>query len=157
MYEGDPYHPTDANDDVSDGMSTVISKGVQKRKRGRTPAMNLLYEMDKGYYVINREIAGKQKTVEIFSTPTTPGSTIRDAITGGVFLQSKVGSAHENLFYKVRMTTIPPKTPGDVITLFFDNPEQCERHLGCTIHSDVKSMWQTRFYNTKHGQEKAYA
>jgi hypothetical protein len=144
MYEGDPYYPvSEPSDSEYDETVSVISGNR------RNPIVDAYRATDKGYYKTKRLIGGKMKTVEFYSTPTTPGAIIRDAIHGGLFVKSRVGSPHENLFYKVRMCTVKPNVSGDSVTLFFDNPEQCERHMGITIDQAEKERWSDK-YNIAH-------
>ena len=151
MYEGDPYNPaSEPSESEYDETVTVVTNEKQAR---RNATLDAYHAMDKGYYKTKRLIDGKLKTVEFFSSPTTPGSIIRDAIHGGLFFKSKVGSAHEDLFFKMRTTTVKPNVPGDIVTLFFDNPEQCERHMGITISQESKALWQNKNYAARFGKE----
>jgi hypothetical protein len=152
MYEGDPYNPASEPSESEYDTATIISDITNDKQKQRNALLESYRSMDKGYYKIKRLIDGKLKAVEVYSTPTTPGAVIRDAIHGGLFLQSKVGSAHEDLFYKVRMATVTPNIPGDSVTLFFDNPEQCERHLGLTIGQATKELWKNKNHAARFGK-----
>lgn len=152
MYEGDPYNPASEPSESEYDTATVITDITTGKRKQRNAALDSYRAMDKGYYKIKRLIEGKMKTVEFYSTPTTPGAVIRDAIHGGLFVQSKVGSAHEDLFYKVRMATVTPNVPGDTVTLFFDNPEQCERHLGLAIGQTEKELWKNKNHTARFGK-----
>jgi hypothetical protein len=152
MYEGDPYNPASEPSESEYDSATIVSELNHDKRNRRNSALDAYRAMDKGYYKTKRLIEGKLKTVEFFSTPTTPGASIRDAIHGGLFIKSKVGSGDEDLFFKTRMTTVEPNVTGDSITLYFDNPEQCERHLGLAIGQNAKEAWKNKNHIARFGK-----
>ena len=94
----------------------------------------------KGFHKINRFFNGKKYEIEIYSTSTTPGLMICDAITGSKYKEYRVGTFNEHLFFKVRLST------GEfgkkcVDSLYFDSPEQYERHMKTTLSQNIKEKW----------------
>jgi hypothetical protein len=81
--------------------------------------------------------------IELYSGSHCSGAPIRNAITGVRFPQYKVGSKDEYLFFKVGIAT-GEKGLRENSTFFFDNPEQYERHMHCTVETSVKSSWTER-------------
>jgi len=71
------------------------------------------------------------------------GSSIRDAVTGIRNYAHKVGSASENLYFKVRICAgdLGKDTP----TLFFESPEQYERHMYAKLDNDTKIRWHLKY------------
>jgi hypothetical protein len=131
---------------VSSYQSTVNSK-----KKKLKQLTDMMKNQDKGYrkYVINMNL--KKNDIDAYSTSMTPGTKIRDAITGARDARYKVGSADEDLFFKVRMgighvgfVDDPDKTE---TTLFYDNPEQFERHMHTTVSQQIKENWRTKYMN----------
>ena len=89
---------------------------------------------------------GKRVRVEFFPTSTTPNSPIKNAITGlyqfGENRPFRVGTRDEDLFFTIILTTgelgqTPP-------TLFYDNPEQYERHFFTKLSRELKNDWENK-------------
>jgi hypothetical protein len=84
---------------------------------------------------------GKKTRVEFFQT--NPNTIIKNAITGtfqgtnGRFFRS--GSKYEDLFFSVILATgeLGQTAP----TLFYDNPEQYERHFFTELPQEIKDRW----------------
>ena len=70
------------------------------------------------------------------------GSRIVNAVTGNKY-NIKVGSAKENLFFKVIDATgfNGRKEP---LMLYYDSPEQYEQHYFTNISPDAKQQWVQR-------------
>ena len=70
------------------------------------------------------------------------GSRIRNAVTG-VKENVMVGSADEDLFFKVTVSTgrYGRKEP---LMLYYDSPEQFENHHFTTVSQDIKNQWHTK-------------
>jgi hypothetical protein len=66
------------------------------------------------------------------------GSNIRNAITGQHYVD-KVGSISENNYFKIIISTGEIK--GERRTFFFLSPEDYERHMHVTLHTNVKEQW----------------
>lgn len=115
----------DINEEEDD---TTVSKS-RRRNRKRDDLMNMV---DTGFSVY-----GKQFPVAYFHTSTNPGSTIRNAVTGIYESGYLVGSVNEDLFFKVAFTLGASKH-----VLFYDSPEQYERHFGTT--SACRAKWSAR-------------
>lgn len=84
--------------------------------------------------------------VEFFTTNTSPNSIIRHAITGtlqGVDRQFfKAGSKDEDLFFSVILATGELGQTAPV--LFYDNPEQYERHFFTKVPQQLKDRWNEK-------------
>jgi hypothetical protein len=109
---------------------------IDSTRRRQKKLWNDIKKMDKGFHSIKRY----GKTIEIYSTSNRPGAFIRNAVTGAKFQEYRVGTLKEHLFFKVRFSSggIPDR---DGTTLFFDSPEQYERHMLQTLSSDIKTKW----------------
>ena len=158
MYYDDIYHPVADDgaidrDLLSDEDETIISRSyINKSERARRRKMlEDIKKMDPGYrcfytYTDNTETSERVR-VEVYSTDTTPGVKIRDAITGSRHNQ-KVGSYDEDLFFKVRMSIFKDNFVST--TLFYDSPEAFERHQHTTVKPEEKERWvekqQERMY-----------
>jgi len=142
-YDDNMFVPYENMSVTSDGSSV-------KRRR-------LLLEnykkMDTGYNKITRMINVKKKDgnikkekkgIEIYTTGSTPGTAIRNAITGVRHNGYRVGSACEDVFYKVALAT-GECSGRDSCILFFDNPEQYERCMYTTVDQSSKDTWYVKF------------
>ena len=134
----------DGNHSVSDTSSAAESKSVTSEVRKRQKLIKDSKLVDKGYHKVKRSIGGKSVKIEFYSTVLTPGNSIRNAITGTKFKQYRVGSSDEYLFYKVRNCVDATRRQGESLTLFYDSPEQWERHFRCEVSQEDKLKWQQR-------------
>lgn len=104
----------------------------------------------KNFKLAKRKIIDKRKKTEIgyFTTSYIPNSKIVNAITGLRYrdedpkLNISVGSAHEDLFFKVRISN--GETGQDPVTLFYDSPEQFEKHQYTLLNQKTKEAWLTK-------------
>jgi len=105
---------------------------------------NEQYDEDiyKGYHRIIRNVNYKKHEIECYSTSVNIGMMIRDAITGSKYNQYRVGTINEHLFFKVRWST--GELGNTTVSLFFDSPEQFERHMKTTVSQSVKEKWCKR-------------
>lgn len=92
---------------------------------------------DNGYHILKR----KNKKIGCYGSGSQ-GTTIRNAINGGCIFGHKVGSQIEDLYFKVIICTGESKK--GPITLFYDNPEQYERHMFQVIDEEKKKAWRER-------------
>ena len=129
MYFNDPYDITNEND---------FDHDVNSDDEYNT--------LDKGYNKIKQKVNGRYKYIEYYKTPNRPGTMIRDAITG-YNTNSLVGSLKEDLYYKVNVAVgDTDKTNPSV--LFFENPEQFERHFYCSVSNSTKEKWNSKYKTT---------
>jgi hypothetical protein len=100
---------------------------------------------DQYFYQVKQKLPNTSKTVAIgiFGSGDT-GSFVRDAVTGERYRQHKVGSAYEDLYFKVGIHTgeFGKNTP----SFFFDSPEDYERHMFVRVSDEVKQRWRRKFY-----------
>jgi hypothetical protein len=133
---------TDVGSVSSASKSILLNENVKRQKK----MMEELKKIDKGYYKIYRYVndknKSKKKSIEIYSTETTPGFRIRGAITGSHYSNFKVGSKDEDIFYKVAICTGECKENN---SFYFDNPEQYERHMQTTVSQSEKEEWYEKF------------
>ena len=133
----------DCNNSISN-TSIGESKSVTSEVRKRHKLIKDAKMADKGYNKMKRSINGKIVNIEFYSTVLTPGNHIRNAITGTRFKEYRVGSSDEYLFFKVTNCAISNRKHGEPLTLFYDSPEQWERHFRCEISQQEKFKWQGR-------------
>jgi hypothetical protein len=121
------------NDTMSD---TTFASTANKKNRKLLEDMK---SIDKGYRKLPIHVNGLKKNIEVYATSTAPGANIRDAITGYKNQNSRVGSSDEYHFFKVGYSGL--NCGPEKLVLFFDSPEQYERHMHTTIDAATKSKW----------------
>jgi hypothetical protein len=128
MYYEDSFHPNDENDITTS----------QKKE------LNNIKSYDTGYCFVyrNKESAsGKIKNTRIDCyTSGDTGMTIRNAETGSYY-KYKVGTKEEDLLFKVALATGELRARNSSNVLFYDSPEQYEKHLMTEIDQEIKDIW----------------
>ena len=131
----DVYHEDEADNDDHRASGQGGGGGGGRRNRKQD---ELLKTVDKGFAVI----APKSKNpIAYFHTESNPGSTIRNAVTGQYETGYKFGSVNQDLFFKVGQ---PSPTNSVMHMLFYDSPEQYEKHFNTTLHANIKSKWSEK-------------
>ena len=163
MYD-DPFDPTLPNDYDDDdylmdeevvGMGDQYARDLDESSFAMTSSIGSvtkkqrkLYEdskkLDKGYGKTTIRVDYKNVPVEYYSTNDNPGSTIRNAVTGIYETGNRFGRKEEDLFFKARISC-----GSDMRTLFYDSPEEFERHFFCTVSDDVRNNWTTKAFNAR--------
>lgn len=127
MYYNDPYDITNEND---------IDNELNSNDEYNT--------IDKGYSKIKQKVGGIYKNIEYYKTPNRPGAIVRNAVTGS-YTNVLVGSFKEDLYYKVNITAGQPDADkNNPSILFFDSPEQFEKHFYCTVSKITKDKWNLK-------------
>jgi hypothetical protein len=100
---------------------------------------------DKGFNRIRRSSKGKNQNVFIdyYETSSNPNVYIRDAISGAVNAPYRTGTIDEDMFFSVRLATGEGRTRGGS-NLFYDSPEQYERHFQVELSRELKEQWRVR-------------
>ena len=103
--------------------------------------------IDRGYNVIYRTVPNKKgKLVRTPISIYTSGdvhSNIRDAETGAYYTHL-VGSADEDLYFKVILATGECKSKNGSNTLFYSSPRQYMSHINNEVSEDTIRMWEEK-------------
>ena len=102
--------------------------------------------MDKGHNVIYRNMLNKKGVLkptplEIYTSCGTH-SNIRDAETGAYY-KSLVGSADEDLYFKVVIATGECTSKNGSSTLFYSSPSHYMSHFKIQLADDIVNNWQS--------------
>lgn len=104
-------------------------------------------KLDRGYNAIWRmrtRSDGKLKKTRIdVYTSGDIGSSIRDAETGAYYM-SKVGSADEDLFFKVGLATGECTSKNNSSTLFYSSPNHYMSHMQCELDEETIARWEAK-------------
>jgi hypothetical protein len=91
-------------------------------------------------------VTKKSVRVHFFATSTTPNSIIKHAMTGMLMSDNgrfyRVGTIDEHLMFSVILAT--GEFGQNAPTLFYDTPEQYERHLFATLPQSIKDTWRDK-------------
>lgn len=135
MYFEDLFNPNEMNDYAQKEINTVKS-------------------YDTGYgYVYRKKLLmnGTIKNTKIDCyTSGDLGTLIRNAETGNYY-KFKVGSKEEELLFKIALATGELKTKNGSNVLFYDSPEQYEKHLNGEINQNSKDVWYEKKMLKKMG------
>jgi hypothetical protein len=109
---------------------------------------------DGGYNKIYRTVLSedglsKKIPIEIYTTRFTPNFKIRNAVSGLYEKNMYVGRRDEDLFFKAALATGEIKNSNSS-HLYFDSPEECERHMHTTISQDIKKKWFDKYLAEKN-------
>ena len=132
-----PFNPRE-RDDESDYSSISANR---KRQRKNNEEMK---KLDKGYHKLKRFINKKPVEIDIYTTNDMPGTMIRDAITGARYIEDRVGTQNEHLFFKVAIATGEIGMNGGIV--FFCSPEQYEKHFKglYSVPQEIKEKWTNK-------------
>ena len=131
MYYDDRFHPVDSND-------------FDDYDSRRNHTLQNLKSLDKNYHKYKKMVTVEDETgyrsqkkvlIEYYASGQT-GSYIRNAQTG-ISTKDIVGSKSEDFYFKI--------TIGNSNHLFYDSPEQYERHFHTTVLQPCKEEWLTKF------------
>ena len=133
MSYDDIYHPTD-NTDFS-----VISNELKKIK-------DSVKRVDSGYNVIWRMVEKNEilkKTKIVVYTSSCYGCHIRDAETGDYYPHI-VGSADEDLYFKIILATGECNSRNGSSTLFYLSPQHYMKQFNCRLDESILTQWQLK-------------
>ena len=140
LYEDDMFHPL--NQECDSIIPSRIDNNTKVKK-----IMNNVYQTNKGIHLVKRQTKdGKRHNVEVFVSGDQ-GSTIRNAISGSYYYGDRVGTKQEDSYFKVSIST--GEFGRDSVVLFYDSPEQYERHMYTTVDPDDKNRWLEKQMNIK--------
>jgi len=128
---------------IPDFDDATTAYSISSNAKRQIKMMEELKKMDKGYNKTYRYNGKKRVAVEFYTTNITPGHMIRNAITGVHQNKFLVGSRCEDLFYKVANSC--DVCSNDQHIMFFDSPEQYERHFHTTVSQPCKEEWLNKF------------
>jgi hypothetical protein len=135
LYEEDMFHPLNPE-------TQMVNKNIVKKFMVSTTK--------KGFYLLKRKVKNNNVNVEVYASGEL-GTNIRNAISGEYYYGYKVGTIKEDLFYKTSVST--GETGNEGVVLFFENPEQYERHFYTQVDSADKERWYSKYNEAKLKQK----
>jgi hypothetical protein len=107
-------------------------------------ALKKVQNLNRGYHKIMKNVLVNNRNKKVELGVYGSGcheSPIRNAETGEYY-KYNVGSMDEDLFFKTMIST--GELSSGPITLFYDSPEQCERHQGILLDNLTKRRWESK-------------
>jgi hypothetical protein len=104
-------------------------------------------------HVIKQVINHKKVKITLYTTKYTPGSPIRNAVIGHYQSNCFVGKKEEYNFFKVSLACYLGKNPASK-HLYYDSPEQYEKHFHTKLDKVIKDKWHSQFTNYLKEQEQ---
>lgn len=98
------------------------------------------------YRFLNGGDNSKKRKIEFYST-NEYATCIRDAMTGKYYKNMKVGTKSECMFFKIKIFEGPRG-----FTLFYNSPEEFEKHQHKILSSQIKEKWYKQ-YNCENNSE----
>jgi len=143
-YSNRALSDSDSDYENNDNISHIsVSTTNSRKKNGRRNREKFTGEIPGMICIRRANKRWKEKRIDGYYTVNIPGSPIRNAVLGSFEVdylgttKFAVGSVWEDLFFKVTITTVK----GSPYTLFYDSPEQYERHMKSTLSEDVIKSW----------------
>jgi hypothetical protein len=142
-YEYDSEYDYSNFDEMSIADSIEVRSKSKMRGVKSNHAMDMSRTLDPGYHIVKRSINGVKRKVEFYHTTNIPGRMIRNAITGIRYNEYHVGFYDEDIFFKVNYA-VGEKNRREITVLFYDSPEEFEKHFGCTVSLETKEKWRNK-------------
>jgi hypothetical protein len=146
MYYEDHYHPNATDEEeympnensyiVPDDSSTESSLNTLRKKQRKLLESAKMADKDYRKCRMLVKDTDTYKDMEFYGTTNNQGAKIRNAVDGSRYREYLVGSKNEHMLFKVRC--LAHKDP---FTMFYDSPEQYERHMKRIIPQDIKAKW----------------
>jgi hypothetical protein len=96
--------------------------------------------LESGFHRTKENRKGGIVKIDFYETKQRQGATLRSAISGAYYQDCKYGSLDEDLFFKVRNVSAKESR-----VLFYENPEQFERHFKTTLPNKAKEIWKEKW------------
>jgi hypothetical protein len=147
LQEDDQFHPNNIDEDEFDyqfrepslySESTAFST-IDTRRKNMRRLGDEYKKLDKGYHKIKIKNGYQFVDVELYTTTPHPGVAIRDAVTGAKTPEHRVGSRNEDLYFKTNFSV-----GQEMYHLFYDSPEQFERHMHTSVDEKTKQKWMDK-------------
>lgn len=133
----------DKYSESDDTFSRSTAAGGGKKRNQFAPQDPLHFQIKRAVNLYDDNGRKRSLTTEFYATRNIPGTRIRNAATGNTE-RHRCGSIYENLYYKVCHATgeFGNKDP---LILFYDTPEQYERHWNVRLSQENKDQWQVKY------------
>ena len=141
-YDQSEYITMDIDDySINSTNAESVNSNIKKKRK----MMEDIKKSDKGYHSVKRNIILNdlkiKMKIEYYHTNYTPGTRIRNAITGQK-TNYLVGSRDEDLFFKAVIAN--GEDNSYPLILFYDGPNEFQKHQHCPLSDDIIEKWQSK-------------
>jgi len=145
MYQEEYYEDEYAESmDDSTLDNTTISSTNSRTKKNK----DVLKIVDHGKYKVHGLNKREQFKYVCYATNTSNHAYIRNAVTGNI-QPYRSCSGEENLYFKVIDATGLGTTTKYAKHLYYDSPEECEKHQNRKISIQTKKKWYEKYLKAK--------
>uniref|UniRef100_A0A6C0IDP6 Uncharacterized protein n=1 Tax=viral metagenome TaxID=1070528 RepID=A0A6C0IDP6_9ZZZZ len=123
------------------GKGYLISKNVARN--GLSRDSKGLVGSEPGHYLLYRNINGSRFNIEMYMTKNKPGTIIRHAVSGIREKNMRTGRRDEDAYFKVAYS-IGECVQDRYGNLYYNSPEEYERHFHTTVSQQIKEKWLNR-------------
>lgn len=151
MY-AEEYLPSDAinDDDISvtiDDLSTINSDIIEELRM-----LKAYKKADSNYYSFKTRFGEDLEKIEVYASPNN--GKIRHAISG-FKTHHMVSSASEDLYFTVvDSSCLAKRDTNNRRKLYYNNPEEYERHFITKLSQDIKQRWVEKSLNARMKRRK---
>jgi len=126
---------------MQSGKGYLLSKNVARH--GLSRDSKGLVGSEPGHYLLYRNISGSRFNIEMYMTKNKPGIIIRHAVSGIREKNMRTGRRDEDAYFKVAYS-IGECGQDRYGNLFYNSPEEYERHFHTTVSQQIKEKWLNR-------------
>ena len=127
------------------GKGYLINQNASKNRFGRDT--KCMAGSEPGHYLLYRNVHGNRFPIEMYMTKGNPNTTIRHAVSGIREKNMRTGHKDEDAYFKVAYS-IGEHGQDRYGSLFYNTPEEYERHFHTTVNQAIKEKWMIR--NTEY-------
>jgi hypothetical protein len=145
MYQEEYYEDEYAESvDASTLDNTTISSTNTRVKKNK----EVLKYVDNGKYKVTGVLNGEPIKFECYATNATNHAYIRNAVTG-IIQSHRACSGQEDLYFKVIDVSGLGNPTKWQKHLYYDSPEECERHQNRKVSIQTKKKWYEKYLKAK--------
>jgi hypothetical protein len=123
------------------GKGYLLSKNASRNGVNRDSSG--MIGSEPGHYLLYMNNKGNRFNIEMYMTKNQPGTIIRHAVSGIREKNMRVGRRDEYAYFKVAHT-IGGCGQDRYGNLFYNSPEEYERHFHTTVSQQTKEKWLNR-------------
>ena len=123
------------------GKGYLISKN--SARHGLSRDSKGMVGSEPGHYLLNRNNNGIRFNIEMYMTKNKPGTIIRHAVSGIRERNMRTGRRDEDAYFKVAYS-IGECCQDRYGNLFYNSPEEYERHFHTVVSQQIKKNWLNR-------------
>ena len=123
------------------GKGYLVSKNTARN--GLSRDSKGMVGSEPGHYLLNRNNNGIRFNIEMYMTKNKPGTIIRHAVSGIREKNMRTGRRDEDAYFKVAYS-IGECGQDRYGNLFYNSPEEYERHFHTVVSQQIKKKWLNR-------------